>query len=1084
MRFTPWLALKDTQSPIDDVYALDYTQLLLPVTLLQSFKRRHFQVFFITLTSLLFKVQIVLAPSIFNTARVLSQESVQVRVTDLFPSAEGLANETYLAYYNARASQDYSPTPPFGLTSDFAYQTFSRIQNQTARNEASIEEPVTAVVDALSLDVECVTSDSYNATMEQQGEYPIYDFTITHQFDACDGPITIRVPEIYPSNPQRPRISGNRTVYWSVGEFVDNERPCPSLPQKYAQFVYYAAYFRQSTKNNTLMDLESCAAVVCAPRASTSKVQVIHDGVRANVTTLSEHGEAPVDTEINPWTLFAEAIPFGQGSWLGRRSIDEALLIEKRIPIWGPALAEVRFRDQNISETADIYESDMIYDSIKNLTKALGPQIAHFRLRQDEQSITSGSTLIGVERLQVNQAVSAAMAALFVVSALISLWAIRYAGHFSESWIRDPSTILGVMVSSSTHGVSGRIQARDSRQNKAAWSNGTHTPLALRTWYRSACTVYAVLLVVGYAITLEISQRDNGLLSIDEEGKSFVIWKSIPTMTLLFVAIYCSSLDAAVRGLASFNRLSIQPSMAFELDVSFADMLGLTAMWRAFKFDIPAIVLTQMIVVLSSFLTSISSILFNPVLVPQSHSVRLPQESWFGTPESIGNRGPFRGLFPIRNTLNISFPDGTYYDLVFPTVSTRLDGEADGDTLRLRMPAARIGESCEKLALGADFNTTIRDDSDGRGILLTINLLFTRKNESLAVYPFPNLLERSEMGNGTGYFASNLRADNADLRADNVSVQDFLSLSNSSETFAWGEVSSSSNKLKSLSVWRCKYSWTAVETDVSLLKSAGKFQINPNALPVPDDTTVQPWDPVFDVPDILSQDTWGYRDTSPFPDVESPDPQQKDFDRPFQLLVEPLGSIKLEDLGEVSKETYVLEELNSALRFSWAQIANVENRLSLDEESAGPPLTHPELSPIDATVTNNQRYRLVQNPIATSFILAILSVIVIVNTWALVSQWLRPRVSSNPDGRRWLRDLSSRNLAPQNFNSAEMMESLLHGSNSHKYTPDNAAEMPSNQLYEAVGKQFRMGWFFDGRKQESVYTIGALDDDNFEFTGR
>lgn len=1073
MRFTPWLALKDNRFLVYDTYALDYTQMLLPVALVQSFKRRHFQVFLITLTSALLKVHIVLAPSIFNTARVLSQESVQVQVTDLFPQADSLANETHLSYYNARASQDFELALPFGLTNDFAYQTFSPIQNQDARAEASIEQPITATVDALSLDVECVTSDTWNATMKLQESIPVYDFYITLHFESCDEPIDVQVRDVYPSHPQRPRLSGNRTVYWALGEFVDNERPCPSLPQKYPQFVYYAAYFRRLTTNDTLMDLESCSAVVCAPRASISKVQVAHDGVRSNVTTLSEHEDAPADTEINPWTLFTEVIPIGQGSWLDRSSIDDAHLFETRAPIWGPALADVRFRDQNITGAADVYQSNMIYDSIKNLTKALGPQIAHIRLRQDETNVAGGSRLVHVERLQVSQAVSAAMIALFVVSALISLWAIRYAGHFSKSWVRDPSTILGVMASFCRDGESDELDVPIFCQNKATWSLGTYTPLALRTWFRSACTVYTVLLIVGYAVTLGLSQRDNGLLVIDEEVNPFVIWKSIPTLSLLAVAIYCSSLDAAVRGLASYNKLSIQPCAASELDTSFADILGLRAMWRAFKFDIPAIVLTQTIVVLSSFLTSISSILFNPVLVPQSHSLSLPQESWFGTPASIGNRAPFRGLFPIRNTPNISFPDGTYYDLVFPTISTHLHSEINGDTLRLTIPAARMGQDCEKLTPGADFNTTVENGLEVDDMVITINLLFTLKNGSLAVHPFNRRIRGSATRNGTGYIATHLEPY----------LEDFKRLTNSSEIFAWGKLSAKSESLSSMSIWRCKYFWTAVETDVSLLKSAGRFQINPNTFPMPDDSTVRPWEPSFSIADIFHQDNLGTRDINPFPEVRSPDPQLGEFERPFQSLLEPLGSIKLDDLGEVSKDTYVLEELNSALRFSWAQVANVENRLSLDEESASPPLKHPELSLIDATVINNQRYRLVQNPIATSFILAILSLIVIVNTWALVSQWLRGRVNSNPDGRRWLRDLSSRNLAPENFNSAEMMESLLHGSNYHKSTPDSAVEMPSNQLHEAIGRQFRMGWFFDGRKQEAVYTIGALGDEEFEFTG-
>ncbi|KAJ3940064.1 uncharacterized protein N0V96_010065 [Colletotrichum fioriniae] len=80
--------------------------------------------------------------------------------------------------------------------------------------------------------------------------------------------------------------------------------------------------------------------------------------------------------------------------------------------------------------------------------------------------------------------------------------------------------------------------------------------------------------------------------------------------------------------------------------------------------------------------------------------------------------------------------------------------------------------------------------------------------------------------------------------------------------------------------------------------------------------------------------------------------------------------------------------------------------------------------------------------------------------------------------------MNVKGLAPDGFNSIAAMTALLKDSNAMDHLPEGAEHMSKKELHEKLsGLRFRMGWFWRESTQTRHYTIGVLDDENFEFLG-
>ncbi|KAE9582165.1 hypothetical protein CGMCC3_g1332 [Colletotrichum fructicola] len=173
----------------------------------------------------------------------------------------------------------------------------------------------------------------------------------------------------------------------------------------------------------------------------------------------------------------------------------------------------------------------------------------------------------------------------------------------------------------------------------------------------------------------------------------------------------------------------------------------------------------------------------------------------------------------------------------------------------------------------------------------------------------------------------------------------------------------------------------------------------------------------------------------------------------------------------------ILRELDYDLEFTSAQLANLENRLPLRQDSNTSAFPSGGLPPINATTTL-KRNRLVQSPAITYIIISILGPVFLFHVFVLVTK------ASGRLGLRSQFPVNEKGLVPKGFSSPGMMAALFHGTNAVKYIPANAAKFPPNELRKMMeGVRFRMGWFMKESDQTLHYTIGVLDDEDFTFMG-
>ncbi|KAH7309226.1 hypothetical protein B0I35DRAFT_360183 [Stachybotrys elegans] len=564
--------------------------------------------------------------------------------------------------------------------------------------------------------------------------------------------------------------------------------------------------------------------------------------------------------------------------------------------------------------------------------------------------------------------------------------------------------------------------------------------------------------------TLKVSQSQDGIANIDADPS---LWRVLPALSLLIVAQYTASSDMAMRDLAALSEISARPCDSRHLDVSLSDMVGVRALQHALASNHHGVSLSLGLALLSGFLVTLSSLLFTSELVLETRETLLEQSSWFtsSTPfeSSDGiererrhsDRNRLVSLLFMKDVSNLTYPQHTYAELVFPTLDV---GWAKGATLQATIPAAKIKPTCVRLP---------------RHLFLMDESLRLSMNHTCANGSAISMTDRTDYTETTAhsYFGAAL-----DLYSECPTKSDVQNPFWRTEIYAWGHIPSSATHrsyVNHLSFWQCNYSWVKVSTEAELIWADNHFLINHTKPPVPVSLD-QPWSPQFSVPDFTLNSAF------PIPPTEDPLNGTR-LSGAFYYMLEPYGQWTVEDFGQVHLEARILEALHRNYALISAQLANTEHRLGIHEASVTNPTHHGKLDPVKATIINSGRHRLVQNETVTYIIVGILSACFAMNATALVSALIRTRFSGR---MKWLIDMELQGLAPRGFNSVAMVQALTHYSNFKDYMPEDIHNMSVDELYQHLSHcRFRLGWFGRHWIQDKYFTIGVLGDPDFQFEG-
>jgi hypothetical protein len=653
---------------------------------------------------------------------LIDQISVtQIQVLDSFNSGplgyNATVNVSRLPFYTAQAMHNFDMVPPFGLAKDFAYQTFGHIAGRDTskgtNQRASANRPLTTVVDAVFVNITCLDLESWSEYKEEGVFGRLREANVTLYFEDCPKTPIYANKSFSSTIPSGRDQGGLGMEFWELGFKIthDNGRPCSKLPQQHEQFVYWSP--RTAGSGGPGAPLSKVAGVVCSPSTWLSKVRVADDGTSPNATLLRE-GDAgyvqPVPVETNTWDMIVESIFTKGDSW--------TLITGDGTTAEGPIFTTYIFMGIEPGGGSGIFRSnEMMRESITNLTSFIGPAVAHTILREDKRSETWGYSTETVERLLISTRPGAAIIVLLLLSSVSAFWILMRFMLSRPMWWRNPATILGTMA------ILSDADENEWRALKTDWQDSNYTHMPLRSWARCAFVLYGMGLIVGLLVSLDASEQNDGLATIDQNSQKSgtILWKSIPAFAMVCVALYSSSCDALTRSLALFSKLSSsfserKESNASILGMSLLDMLGLRALYYSIFLGLPAVSIMQVLAMLCGFLTVLSSVLVEVETVPKATEMTVLPRGWFSEPDRYNDTRFWRdktlgALVLMQGVSNLTYPRHTWGDLVLSTILVD-DQEikaaggtpGEGTVIEIAISAARLAPRCERAS-----DTVVKD---------------------------------------------------------------------------------------------------------------------------------------------------------------------------------------------------------------------------------------------------------------------------------------------------------------------------------------------------------------------------------------
>ncbi|KAK1711678.1 hypothetical protein BDP67DRAFT_592775 [Colletotrichum lupini] len=1058
LRYMPWIACnqESSSSRNSDNNELDYTAMFPPKAWTESWRRKHYLVFLVA-------IQIVLAPGLYSIQTIEAINPIDIEILDSFNTTiPAWQSRDTRPYYMAQAIGNFDMGYPFGVNEQISYQIFKRISG----SRGTVDSPIEATVAGLSTETQCLKLENYTYSeitqdINKSSLYSVRDLNL--HFNGCEGPLSI------PGSQNTIKYYGKTTgnfSHWGSHSALIKPTSCAGLSHESKYSLYYAARFERPTINSSSLDFD-LAAVLC----SSGLVKVTDNGTMPLVEVLPDENRYPITANL--WDLIGNSVPFGF-SW-NQSNINR---------VSGPVDTAYSFfgnlsRMGVDSSGASLYTNEVLYRSVMDMSRILGPWIGHYRLRHSDGQYlnATGAVFTKVTKLMVNKWTCLSMTTNFGLEMLMVALVLLFFENMTMIWYRDLLTVIGNMIFLQHQRRSSDGGSKDSPKLKdkaIEWGNCDFTPLVLKVWARASIISLIVVVTTGLSYSLKTSMEYQGIATVSEEANhAYLLWTSVPTLLMLSIALYINSFDSTYRGLATLSALAIKSCRVTAMDMSFSNMLGLQILYHSLRAHIGTVTVTQFLAIICSLLTTLASVVFTIKTIPETSTISLQQKTWFGSGE-IRNATE---LSRKRQTLSslvlrqgdglLTYPKNTYDTLVFPTFgpSDGLD-PSQNISIKVNMSVAMLKPNCWIVPPDVYNLTKLEriDDSDGYfTVQPQITESFTCPNGSQAQLSQTIAFVLGERKSDYAYLATGLDSPE-DLRIANRSCglslrdTDTIPASTKFMTYALGKYSQEQEKFFHLSITRCQYSWVDLPTE---------FVLNPGDLPRPDESRAQPWGMPFNIPDI--------RDA--LPEVMASDSYAGYFDSWFRILSVPFGRFSLDAFGDPNFEEEILIDIHHLYGFLAAQLVNLENRIDITQNSKdSPPPTPFNLT---ANVINLSRRRLVQDPIVTYVIIGILTLTALLSLLMLITESLGTASSKSQ-----LFSMRIEGLAPDGYNSIAAMTALLKDSNAMDHLPEGAEHMSKKELHEKLsGLRFRLGWFWRESTQTRHYTIGVLDDENFDFLG-
>lgn len=271
--------------------------------------------------------------------------------------------------------------------------------------------------------------------------------------------------------------------------------------------------------------------------------------------------------------------------------------------------------------------------------------------------------------------------------------------------------------------VEGKPRSTSTNASPAASSSPAfQNPLPLRPVSQTAL----IFIIVGCATTLMISLRksadEQGLGDTPDSKYLLYAWTIVPAAILTIISWWLSSIDTQVRLLAPCSSLKRNKCSYSVLRTDLLRGLIPFVLYQELRTSNFVATSTTLAALLGASLTTVSAPMFHVMTYPISSPIELSQDTFFMSPPpkpGVVFDDPFdplnRSLWEIGSSwvgtsrlsslileTNLSYPQGSYQDLIFPTFSmtpfeienTSHTINASSATVKVTAPVLRPRLSC------------------------------------------------------------------------------------------------------------------------------------------------------------------------------------------------------------------------------------------------------------------------------------------------------------------------------------------------------------------------------------------------------
>ncbi|KAJ6155314.1 hypothetical protein N7470_005880 [Penicillium chermesinum] len=676
-------------------------QFMQPVALWRALKHKDFIVAAGVGCTLLLRLAIIFSTSLFTLKEMaVSQSNVSVQLNDYFEGNNATFNGPGMQPVNLLSAILFENLSyPEGTTASATYQTFS------APNLPS-DSNITVPVNGMQTDLVCEEAELSITTWQRVSQ----SFANFNSYQSVEPQVVneFRSSSCTISNYSIATTQVSAQPYENipyVGEFVNTT--CDYSNE--SRYLVYLVEFHEKTPEN-----EDGSSDMVLDRSS----QLICHGNYSRIDMLA-HGSAAGNSTARLERIGSESSTFPEVS-------------ATDISLWIDQYMDHSLQDSDYRVVQDynaFYAKNGPYGNQTNLNdpsksaltsrayyKAVGAQLLHEALAKQHTSLTTGSAIVGENRVvmtNVSLRVIEVCLALVIlqVIAIIILDPRRGVPPYDPNRV---STIGAILLASprvrqllaGTGGISQKTldtylagSKYVARQTEAGISievtNDGQLDLAPRPSHDEAKEkneawtpfpnfisrmigfIVILLIIVVLEVLLHFSDVNDGLGDVTDVTYKHYLWTTIPAIVMTLIGLFIGSLTANIRTVAPYAQLQQKSGAKFEqsLGLNFLDALDLTNLVRSIRTNHWAVLAGTLAASGTFFLNIVTSGLFSAIAVPRTIEVNATQKTVFGTIgayqadtayQLLGSTyGEVIAEYIIQD--NLTYPQWTYDGLVFPS---------------------------------------------------------------------------------------------------------------------------------------------------------------------------------------------------------------------------------------------------------------------------------------------------------------------------------------------------------------------------------------------------------------------------------